>query len=46
MYVNFLNKWFSWATIFMSKKKLSEKENYLKLHVHNGVNIEESDNMS
>ena len=46
IYINFINKWFSWTTIFMSKKKSSEPENYLNVHVHNGVNIEQTDTMS
>jgi len=34
-YVNFINKWFSWITIFYSKKNREP----LMVHVHDGVNI-------
>ena len=47
IYINFINKWFSWTTIFMSKKKLEKSNNkFLKVHVHNGVNVEKTDTMS
>ena len=47
IYINFINKWFSWTTIFMSKKRLAKSDNsYLKVHVHNGVNVEQTDTMS
>lgn len=36
--VNFINKWFSWITIFYSKKILS-KATSVSVHVHNGINI-------
>ena len=37
--VDFINKWFSWVTIFNSKKKLNKRV-ALFVHVHNGVKIE------
>ena len=33
--VNFLNKWFSWLTIFYSKSK----EKTISVHVHDGIKI-------
>ena len=36
--VNFINKWFSWLTIFQSK---DAKEHTVSVHVHNGVHITE-----
>ena len=37
--IDFINKWFSWVTIFYSKKKLNKRV-ALFVHVHNGVKIE------
>jgi transcription initiation factor IIE alpha subunit len=36
--IKFINKWFSWMTLFMGKVK---KEDYTRatVHVHNGINI-------
>jgi phage FluMu protein Com len=34
--VKFTNRWFSWLTLFIPKKKMTEK---ISAHVHNGVNI-------
>lgn len=34
--INWLNKWFSWLTIFSSKKSQQK----VMVHVHKGVNIE------
>lgn len=36
--VNFINRWFSWLTIFCSKKSLA-KGSVVSVHVHNGVDI-------
>ena|SRR5690554_4463670 len=36
--INFINRWFSWITIFYSKKAL-EKRQSISVHVHNGVKI-------
>jgi len=36
-FINFMNKWFSWLTLFMKKTKKPEKAT---VHVHNGINIE------
>lgn len=38
--VNWLNKWFSWTTIFVSKKT---KQKSVSVHFHNGVKIENID---
>ena len=40
-HVDFINKWFSWLTLFSPKKG---KESYIKVHVHNGVHIDEKTN--
>lgn len=39
--VNWINKWFSWITIFYSKKKL-DKGDVISVHVHDGVNIKKN----
>jgi ssDNA-binding Zn-finger/Zn-ribbon topoisomerase 1 len=36
-YVNFLNKYFSWVTLFYSKKS---KDHVYCVHVHDGINIQ------
>lgn len=38
--VNWVNKWFSWITIFMKK---NPKTHSVSVHVHNGVKIENAD---
>ncbi len=38
--VDFLNKWFSWITIFYSKKSW-DKRNTISVHVHDGVKIKQ-----
>lgn len=35
-YVNFINRWFSWITLFYSKKRLN-KSNSVRIHIHDGV---------
>ncbi len=35
-YINWINKWFSWITIFIPKNK----EKKVTVHVHNGINID------
>ena len=35
--VNFINKWFGWITIFISKKA---KETTVQVYTHNGIKIE------
>ena len=35
-YVNFINRWFSWITLFYSKKRLN-KSNSVRVHIHDGV---------
>ena len=35
--VDFINKWFSWITIFIPK---SEETESIKIHVHNGIKVE------
>jgi hypothetical protein len=37
-YVNFINKWFSWVTIFLKEPK---EERIVKAHVHKGVKFTE-----
>jgi ssDNA-binding Zn-finger/Zn-ribbon topoisomerase 1 len=39
MIINFINKWFSWITIFMSKKRLT-KTYPVTVRIHNGIQIE------
>jgi hypothetical protein len=39
--VNFINKWFSWITIFYSKETLNKRKSTFSVHVHNGVKVEE-----
>ena len=39
--INWLNKWFSWLTIFSSKK---ENKDNVVIHCHNGVMIEKNEN--
>jgi ribosomal protein S27AE len=36
--VNFVNRWFSWITVFYSKKSL-ENRNSVRVHVHDGVKV-------
>lgn len=36
--VNFMNRWFSWITIFYSKKAW-EKRQSVSVHVHDGVKV-------
>ena len=36
--VNFINRWFSWITIFYPKKAC-EKRQSVSVHVHNGVKV-------
>lgn len=36
--INWINKWFSWLTIFVSKKA---KPEIVSVHIHNGVKIEQ-----
>lgn len=38
--VNFINRWFSWITIFYSKKKLTQSKT-VSVHCHNGIKVEE-----
>ncbi len=38
-YVNFMNKWFSWTTIFSRSKENSKVE----MHVHDGIKIKHKD---
>jgi ssDNA-binding Zn-finger/Zn-ribbon topoisomerase 1 len=38
--VNFINRWFSWITIFYSKKNL-DNGSTVSVHVHKGIKIEE-----
>ena len=35
--INWLNKWFSWATLFTKEKKRKT----VTAHVHNGINIDD-----
>jgi len=37
-YVSWMNKWFSWITIFAPKRK---NPKITTIHVHNGINVEE-----
>jgi predicted RNA-binding Zn-ribbon protein involved in translation (DUF1610 family) len=39
--INWLNKWFSWLTVFVPKKTKLEK---ISVHCHDGVTIEKSAN--
>jgi hypothetical protein len=39
--VNFINRWFSWITIFYSKKELDENGKTVLVQVHKGIKIEE-----
>ncbi len=39
--VAFVNKWFSWLTIFSFKNK---KQNVTSVHIHNGINIKKNKN--
>ena len=36
--VNFINRWFSWITIFFSKKRIA-KSSFVCVEVHDGVKI-------
>jgi hypothetical protein len=36
--INFINKWFSWITIFIPKKKLT-KTHSVTVRIHNGIRI-------
>lgn len=36
--INWINKWFSWITIFYSKKSLNNTKE-ISVHVHDGVKI-------
>jgi ssDNA-binding Zn-finger/Zn-ribbon topoisomerase 1 len=36
--VDFINRWFSWITIFQSKKVYHKRKNAI-VHVHDGINI-------
>ena len=42
-YVNWVNKWFSWITIFYSKKTLEAKRKKTTVHVHDGFKIKTED---
>lgn len=35
-YINWINKWFSWVTIFIPKSKQTK----ITVHVHDGINTE------
>ena len=37
-YVNFINRWFSWLTLFIPK---NSKQKDILAHVHDGINIKE-----
>ena len=41
--VDFINRWFSWLTIFSSKKNYLNELKYL-FHVHNGIKIHKLNN--
>ena len=36
--INWINRWFSWITVFFSKKKL-DQGNSFRVHVHKGYKI-------
>ena len=36
--VNFMNRWFSWITIFYSKKAWAKRQS-VSVHVHDGVKV-------
>ena len=38
-YIKFVNRWFSWITIFFPKS--SQYEKITRVHVHNWINITE-----
>ena len=40
--IDWINKWFSWITIFSSKKTES-KGNTISVHVHDGVKVKQED---
>lgn len=41
-FVDFVNRWFSWVTIFM-KKPIETK--IVRIHTHDGIKIDEVDNI-
>lgn len=43
-YVDFINKWFSWLTIFWSKKKIEQRRNVASVHYHEGKVTIKSEN--
>lgn len=36
--VNFINRWFSWITIFYSKNRYSKRQS-ISVHTHNGYKV-------
>ncbi len=38
--INWINRWFSWITVFHSSKR---KENIISVHVHDGIKIKNID---
>lgn len=43
--IDFINRWFSWLTLFIPKKKLDRRSSVC-VHVHDGIHVKKVDDKS
>lgn len=41
--INFINRWFSWITIFYPKKRLDNSDS-VRVHIHDGITVSKNKN--